>query len=108
MGYLISEDEKPYILIISGENIQLKGEMFTMPESIEVVKGKENQQFGRYASEQPRREQALSAWAYLEKIYTMDSLFAVHETPQNAIELKNNVLTAKTKPFWPVWTPKVT
>ncbi|MDA3882177.1 MAG: thioredoxin family protein [Bacteroidales bacterium] len=86
MGYLIAVDEKPFIIIISGENIELQGEALAFTESIEILKGKENQQFGQYALEQPRRAQALSAWAYLEKIYAMDSLFAVHQTPQNAIE----------------------
>ncbi|MDA3817281.1 MAG: TlpA disulfide reductase family protein [Prolixibacteraceae bacterium] len=86
MGCLISEDEKPFIIIISGKNIQVKGKMPAMTESIQILKGKENLQFGRYASEQPRREQALSAWAYLENIYSADSLFAMHKTPINAIE----------------------
>lgn len=85
MGYLIAADEKPFIIIISGENIELQGEALAFTESIQILKGKENQQFSKYASEQPRREQALSAWAYLEKIYAVDSLFAVHQTPQNAI-----------------------
>jgi len=106
MGYLISEDEKPFILIINGENIQLKGEMFSIPESIEILKGKENQQFGRYASEQPRREQALSAWAYLEKIYSMDSLFALHETPKTAIETEKQRIHNEDKAFLASLDPK--
>jgi hypothetical protein len=40
------------------------------------MQGYENQAFEKYAQEQPRREQALSAWIYLEKIYALDSLFA--------------------------------
>ena len=41
--------------------------------------------FGQYASEHPRREQALSAWDYLQKIYDQDSLFAVHPEAVQAI-----------------------
>ncbi len=35
--------------------------------------------------EHPRREQALIAWEYLERIYSRDPLFAVHEDTLNAI-----------------------
>ncbi|MDA3928054.1 MAG: TlpA disulfide reductase family protein [Prolixibacteraceae bacterium] len=86
MGYLMSEDEKSFILVLGGENIKLKGEAFAFTESVEILEGKENQLFGQYASEQPRREQALIAWGYLDKIYNMDSLFTVHETPRKTIE----------------------
>ena len=33
----------------------------------------ENKWFEQYAQEHPRREQALSAWVYLEKIYKLDA-----------------------------------
>ena len=42
--------------------------------------------FVQYAKEHPRREQALSAWHYLESLYSRDSLFAVHHKPMHAIE----------------------
>ena len=45
MGYLTAEDNKPFFLILSGEDIQLRGEAFALPESIEILKGKENQLF---------------------------------------------------------------
>jgi hypothetical protein len=32
------------------------------------MEGQQNQAFANYAAQHPRREQALSAWAYLEKI----------------------------------------
>lgn len=56
-----------------------------MPESIRVIRGQENQWFEQYAREQPRREQALSAWTYLERTYANDSLFAIHAAPRTAI-----------------------
>lgn len=86
MGLIVSKDEKPFILVLSGENIKLQGEALAFAESIKVLEGKENLLFGQYASEQPRREQALSAWNYLEKIYSLDSLFAIQQTPKKAIE----------------------
>ena len=85
MGYLISSDDKQFLVILSGENIEIQGEALSYPETIKVTKGKENQSFEQYAQEQPKREEALSAWVYLEKKYQQDSLFALHEKPKNAI-----------------------
>ncbi len=85
MGQLISPDNRPFIVILSGEDIELKGESFAHPETIVILKGNENRLFEQYATGHPRREQALSAWQYLERIYRMDSLFAVHQAPKNAI-----------------------
>ncbi len=85
MGYLSAQDNKPFFVVLGGENIKLKGESFAIAESIEIIEGYENKVFGQYATEHPRREQALSAWVYLEKIYTEDSLFAVQAVPKQAI-----------------------
>ncbi|HNW90216.1 MAG TPA: thioredoxin-like domain-containing protein [Bacteroidales bacterium] len=85
MGYLSTDNDKPFIIVLSDETIRLKGESFAVVESIEIIEGHENQLFGQYAIEHPRREQALSAWDYLEKIYALDSLFAVQEIPKQVI-----------------------
>jgi len=86
VGYLISVDEKPLFVILSGEDIEIAGESLSFAESVTIKKGKENQLFEQYASEYPRREQALSAWIYLEKIYTLDSLFLKQTKPNKAIQ----------------------
>ena len=76
IGYLINEENKPYFLILDkGEQISLKGEYFSMPETIKVLSGNQNQAFSQYATEHPKREQTLSAWRYLDRIYSLDSLF---------------------------------
>jgi thiol-disulfide isomerase/thioredoxin len=85
MGYLSAADNKPYFIVLSGTDIKLIGETFVLPETIKILEGLENQLFTQYATEHPRREQTLSAWVYLEKIYTLDSLFAVQEDPKQAI-----------------------
>ncbi len=85
VGYLTTANSKPFIVILSGEDIEFVGASLGLPETIRVVKGEENQFFEQYAREQPRREQALSAWAYLERMYAGDPLFSAHQTPQNAI-----------------------
>ena len=85
MGYLSAAENKLFFVVLGSENIKLKGDSFAPAERFEIIEGKENQLFEQYASEHPRREQALSAWGYLEKIYIKDSLFAVQETPKQAI-----------------------
>lgn len=86
VGYLQSADKKTLFVILSGEDIEIVGEALSNPETIQITKGKENQQFVQYAIEHPRREQALSAWVYLEKIYSLDSLFSKQQTPAQAIQ----------------------
>lgn len=92
MGYLKAEDEKPFFVVLSGENIQLIGDSFAVAENIKILEGRENQLFGQYATEHPRREQILSAWDYLEKVYTLDTLFSKHESSlQSIIKEKQRV-----------------
>ena len=86
MGYLTTHDNKSFFIVLSGETIKLKGESFALAESIVTIEGYENKIFGQYATEHPRREQALSAWGYLEKIYAKDSIFVVQTVPKQAIE----------------------
>jgi thiol-disulfide isomerase/thioredoxin len=86
MGYLAAEDNKAYFVVLANENIQLEGEVLSVPESIVTVSGKENKQFIKYAEDHRKLEQALSAWVYLQKIYQGDSLFSIQEYPQKAIE----------------------
>lgn len=86
VGYLISEENKPLFVILSNENIEIIGESLGFTETIKIKKGQENQLFEQYANEHPKREQALSAWGYLEKIYTLDSLFSSQKIPSKAIQ----------------------
>ena len=85
IGYLMSVDEKPLFVILCGEDIEITGEALAYIETISVNKGQENKWFEQYAQEHPKREQALSAWIYLRRIYEHDSLFSVQEKPRNAI-----------------------
>ena len=86
VGYLKSADDKPLFVILSGEDVEISGEALSYPETLKTLKGEENQWFAQYANQHPRREQALSAWVYLEKIYTIDSLFSVQKSPNKAIQ----------------------
>lgn len=86
VGFLMSSDNKPLFVILSGENIEILGEALSNPETIKITKGQENLFFEQYAKEHPRREQALTAWNYLEKIYISDSLFSSQKIPSQAIQ----------------------
>jgi thiol-disulfide isomerase/thioredoxin len=88
VGYLMSADDKPLFVILSGEDIEIVGEALSYTKTIKITKGQENQWFEQYAQEHPRREQALSAWVYLEKIYKSDTLFSVQKTPNKAIQVE--------------------
>jgi len=104
MAYLLSEDNKSFVVILSGEkekgeSLKLKGESMAIPESIDIVEGNENKLFGQYAYEHPRREQTLSAWDYLTKTYKLDTLFAVNEVPRQAIEAEKKRINAEDSLF---------
>lgn len=100
MGYLLAEDGKSVIVILAAdEKLKLRGETFAFPETIEIMEGEQNLWFKQYASEHPRREQVLSAWGYLEKIYGKDSLFAWHTDPKQAIAKEKQRIKAEDSLF---------
>lgn len=99
VGYLMSADEKPLFVILSGEDIELVGEAISYTETIKIRKGQENQWFEQYAQEHPRREQALSAWIYLEKIYAQDPLFSNKDIPNKAIQNEKARINKEDKSF---------
>lgn len=86
VAYLSSVDNMPFLVILSGEDIELKGEALSNIETIKITKGQENKWFEQYAQEYPKREQALSAWLYLEKMYTNDPLFSNEQLSIKAIQ----------------------
>ena len=65
VGYLMSANEKPLFVILSGEDVEIVGEALSYTETIKITKEQENKWFEQYAKEHPLREQALSAWVYL-------------------------------------------
>ncbi|MCH8553765.1 MAG: AhpC/TSA family protein [Schleiferiaceae bacterium] len=87
MGFLLSADDKPYIVLLTGEKVVIKGEAPSYVETIVISKGKENQKFVQYATEQPKREQFLSAWRFLDKNYRQDPLLA------NATKAKADIVS---------------
>jgi thiol-disulfide isomerase/thioredoxin len=76
IGYITDVEKKSYLVILEKEGVELKGEAISAPESIVTLKGAENNAFINYATQHAKREQALSAWTYLQNIYQVDALFS--------------------------------
>lgn len=85
VAYLMSNENKPFFIILQNEDIEITGLSFFQKESLKVNKSQENINFGKYALDHPKREQAIIAWDYLEKFYKNDSLFWTQKTPLQAI-----------------------
>lgn len=86
VGGLSSGDKSPFLLILSGEDIEIRGESQDNPMSISIVQGLENQKFHQFGKEHPRRERILSAWAFLQNVYTSDTLFSIQQGPKTLIQ----------------------
>jgi len=86
MGYITAADNKPYFVVLEKENIELKGELLNNPETVMVVKGFENKAFVRYAKDHAKREQAMRAWDYLQKMYQTEVVFSTQKTIKQFIE----------------------
>lgn len=85
VGFLISTDNKPFFVLLTGEDIAIQGNSLIDIDVLKVLKGKENQQFEQFAIEQPKREQAMNAWLYLKKMYQKETIFAAQKTPTQSI-----------------------
>jgi thiol-disulfide isomerase/thioredoxin len=99
MGYLTSIDNKPLFIILSGEDIALQGEALSYVETIKITKGAENIAFETYAKEHLKREQAMSAWLYLEKMYQADLLFKEQKTAIQAIQIEKQRINQEDAAF---------
>lgn len=99
MGYLAAEDNKAFFVILANEVLELEGEALSFPETVTITSGMQNRLFGQYATEHPRREQALSAWIYLENIYSQDTLFSIYSVPRKAIGHEKERIKAEDRAF---------
>ena len=99
MGYLVSKNSKPFIVILNEEKIELIGESLNFIETIKITKNQENQWFEQYAKEHPLRERALSAWNYLEKMYAQEPLFSVQKTASTNILSEKKRIKAEDTSF---------
>jgi thiol-disulfide isomerase/thioredoxin len=75
MGLLRTKNGKGFLLVLEPEGVELKGLNTQEYNEIVFIKGIQNQSFVSYSSQYGKRDNALSAWRYLQQIYTKDSLF---------------------------------
>lgn len=99
MGYIICSDNKPFMLVLENNNVELKGEDLSISESVTILKGAENKVFVSYANEHAKREQALSAWSYLKKIYESDPQFSNKKIERQFIVSEMNAIRNQDKLF---------
>ncbi len=99
IGYLVAQDDQPFIVILCCENIKLKGENLAIPETVDVIAGPQNKIFEKYASEHPIRESALSAWNYLKQVYAQVPLFKSQSAVADGIEQERQRVAAEDSLF---------
>ena len=85
IAFLSGEDKKPFVVILEKKGVSLAGLILSEANSIRILEGQENRWFEQYTQEQGKREQALSAWAYLQNLYQNDSFFAMQKVPNQDI-----------------------
>ena len=86
IAFLSGEDKQPFVVILEKEGVRLEGQVLGEASSIRILAGQENRWFEQYTQEQGKREQALSAWGYLQNLYQKDPYFATQQVPSQAIE----------------------
>jgi len=89
MGYISSLDNSPLILVLSGEDIVLKGDLLSNKETIQYIRGEENILFEQYVIESSKREYALSGWVYLNKLYKNDIFF--NNSPNVKLSIQSEI-----------------
>ncbi|MFV0266283.1 MAG: hypothetical protein ACK5HT_04020, partial [Draconibacterium sp.] len=99
MAHLISESNKPFVVILTDENVMIKEKRMEDAKNIEIIEDRQNLLFDQYASEHPHREQTLGAWDYLTKIYKFDTLFSAQQVPKHAIETEKKRIKAEDSLF---------
>jgi hypothetical protein len=88
MGYIKSIAEQPLIIALDKSEIILKGTDFKAIEDFTLEKGQESRWFYTYAIAHPKREQALSAWLFLQQKYEEEELLQSHLAAKKTIDME--------------------
>ena len=75
MGYILTNENKPYVVVLEKDKVQLTGQTPADASTIVITNGEQNKLFVQYSVEHSKREQALSAWVYLKNLYGSDTFF---------------------------------
>ena len=100
IAFLFGEDKKPFVVILEKIGVSLVGQVLSEASSIRILDGQENRWFEQYTQEQGKREQALSAWAYLQNLYQNDPFFTTQKVPNQAIGTEVNRLQQEEEQFF--------
>jgi peroxiredoxin len=75
MGYILTNENKPYMVVLEKGKVQLTGQTPADASTTIINSGEQNKLFVQYSVEHSKREQALSAWEYLNNLYGSDAYF---------------------------------
>jgi thiol-disulfide isomerase/thioredoxin len=100
IAFLSGEDKQPLVVILEKSNVHLEGQVLSEASSIRILEGQENRWFEQYTQEQGKREQALSAWGYLQNLYQNDPHFAKQQVPNQAIDREVTRLQQEEEQFF--------
>lgn len=100
IAFLSGEDKKPLVVILEKSGVRLEGQVLNDASSIRILEGQENRWFEQYTQEQGKREQALSAWGYLQNLYQNDPHFAKQQVPNQAIDVEVTRLQQEEEQFF--------
>jgi thiol-disulfide isomerase/thioredoxin len=100
IGLLSAEGLRPSVVVLTDEQIAVSWKEQDEDYQLQVSQGAENVLFQQYINEQPKREQALSAWNYLQKMYNTDAHFNGNKKPIKAIQQEKTRIAKEESRFF--------
>src|SRR5690554_1115989 len=86
MGYIETEDNSLFILILNEQHIDIKGSHLKETSNVSFNNSLENEIFNKYAVEHKQREDALAGWKFLLPKYQNTPLFKQNKNITNTIQ----------------------
>ena len=99
MGYILTNENKPYMVVLEKGKVQLTGQTPADASTTINNSGEQNKLFVQYSVEHSKREQALSAWVYLNNLYGSDTFFKNQTLSKLAITNEIDRLNKADKDF---------
>ena len=86
MAVLKTQDNSSLVLVLTAQNIRLKGNHLKEPDSLVFANSTSNTNFMYYAKAQGLYTNSLSAWRYLDELYQKEHLFSDQKRIKKAIK----------------------
>lgn len=100
IGLLSTTALNPIIVILTDELVALQLQGNQLDSDLKVTQGLQNIAFKRYTTEQPKREQALSAWRFLYNLYASEAIDLEGEESLNSIQRETERVYQKENDFF--------